>query len=585
MLRTLHPAVLIALCCVCAGAASDPSWTRVSSEFFDVYSDAGSDSARSTLEYFQRLRAFFLSHTSLNTSSRAPVRFVVFRSLEEFNAYRIRPNAAAYYVGTESRDYIVMPAPSADHVTVAAHEYVHVLIRASSLSLPAWLNEGLSDVFSTVVIRERASSFGGDLSGRSRALRNRRWLPLSDLVAVQADSPLRNDRHFEEQFYAESWALAHMLLLSPAYSPRFPALVTAIASGIPTANSFLKVYGKPLDTIERDLHAYVAERRFVSVSLQGVAVPAATVRISDLTTIDAHSMLADLVSAEGDLGRASMLYRELARQSPESPDFPAALGSIALRNGDRDGARREWQRAVQLGIGDPVLCYRYAVLAQDAGLPDNEVRPALERAVELQPEFDDSRYLLGLLEKRSGRYEAALLHLRAMRDVAPKRAYAYWTAVADLLIELDRREEARAAALQARDHAATASERALASQLAYVAETDLAVQFTRDSDGRAKLATTRAPHNAPAWNPFIEPGDLIQRTEGTLKEVACDGQIVRVAVSTSAGTLMLTLPDPSRIQLRNVPAGSFEFTCGPQSDRKVAVEYNQAGLLRGIEFH
>jgi len=143
-----------------------------------------------------------------------------------------------------------------------------------------------------------------------------------------------------------------------------------------------------------------------------------------------------------------------------------------------------------------------------------------------------------------------------MQNVAPKRAYAYWTAVADQLLELDRRDEARAAALQAREHASTPSEKSLASQLAYMAETDLAVQVTRDGDGRAKLATTRAPHNTPIWNPFIEPGDRMQRTEGTLKEIQCDGQLIRVSVTTAAGTLALTLPDPARVQLRNIPAVS-----------------------------
>ena len=585
MVRTLHPAVLLALCCPFASAAPNSPWTRANSEAFEIYSDAGADSARSTLEYFQRLRAFFLSYTNLNTGSSTPVRIIVFRSAEEFNPYRVRPNAAAFYIGTESRNYIVMPALSAEHLSVAAHEYVHFLIHANSLPLPAWLNEGLSDVFSTLMINERSSSVGGDLSGRSRLLRNRHWLSLQELVVLQADSPLRNDPNLEGLFYAESWALTHMLLLSPGYSPHFPELVTAIAAGLPTPSAFARVYAKSMEAMERDLHSYVADRRFMPVSLPGVSVPPPAIRISSLTPIDARSMLADLVSATGDRARATALYRELARESPESADFPAALGSIALRNGDRNTARREWQRAVQLGIADPVLCYRYAVLAQEADQPDEQVRPALERAVALQPDFDDARYLLGLLEKRTGHYEAGLVHLRAMQNIAPKRAYAYWTAVADMLLELDRREEARAAAQQAREHASTSSERALASQLAYMAETDLAVQFTRDTDGRPKLSTTRTPHNTPVWNPFIEPGDRMQRGEGTLKEIQCDGPVIHLAVTTAAGTLALILPDPSRVQLRNLPSGSFEFTCGPQPDRTVAVEYNQTGLLRGIEFH
>ena len=559
-------------------------WIRASSEHFEVYSDAGANSARSTLAYFERLRAFCLSQTSLKAETRPSVRVIAFRSVDEYNAYRIRSTAAAFYVGTESRDYIVMPALTSEHFAVAAHEYAHSLIHASGLALPAWLNEGVSEVFSTARIAERDSSIGGDQAGRSRVLRSRAWMPLQDLLAVEANSPLRNDRDREALFYAQSWALAHMLVLSPAYSPRFPALISALAGGSPSGQALTSTYGKSLDAIERDLHAYVASHPFRPVSLPGVAVPPAAAKVFELPPIASRSMLADLVGASGDLDRAVTLYRELARESSTSPEFPAALGSLALRKGDRDRARREWQRSLELGIADPALCYQYAVLAQEAGLADSQIRPALEKAVLLKPDFDDAHYLLGLIEKQSGDYAAALTQFRAMQNISPRRAYAYWDAMSDTLLALDRRDEARAAAFRAGEHAATSRERELAAQLVHMAETDLAVQFTRDAGGRPTLATTRAPHNAPAWNPFIETGDRIQRAEAVLQDVDCTGAVIQVVVASERGTLPLLMSDPSRVQLRNLPGGSFEFTCGPQIPRKIIVEYNQAGLLRGMEF-
>ena len=549
-----------------------------------MYSDAGADSARSTLAYFEQLRAFFLSQASLKADNRPPVRIIAFRSVEEYNSYRIRSTAAAYYIGTESRDYIVMPALTGEHFNVAGHEYAHFLIHATGLGLPAWLNEGLSDVFSTVRIGEHNSSIGADLPARSRLLRSRAWMPLQDLLAVQADSPLRNDRNREALFYSQCWALAHMLMLSPDYSPHFPAFVSALSTGLSSSKALTTVYGKSTDAVDRDLRVYAANHSFRPVPLPGVAVPPMAAQTYDLPAIASRSMLADLVGASGDLVRSESLYRELARESPASAEFPAALGSIALRMGDRERARREWERSIELGIADPALCYQYAVLAQDAGLADTQIRAALERAVLLKPDFDDAHYLLALTEKRSGDYEAALAHFQAMRDISPKRAYAYWSALSDALLETGRREKARAAALLAGEHAATPRERALAAQLAHMAETDLAVQFTRDANGRPKLATARAPHNAPDWNPFIEPGDRIQRSEAVLQAVECSGDGIRVILNSENGPLALSMPDPSHVQLRNIPAGSFEFTCGPQAVQRVTVEYNQAGLLRGLEF-
>ena len=81
---------------------------------------------------------------------------------------------------------------------------------------------------------------------------------------------------------------------------------------------------------------------------------------------------------------------------------------IALHKGDSAGARRAWKHAIDQGIADANLCYRYAILADQAGLPAGDIRPALERAIALQPDFDDAHYQLALLEKNAGRYEAAL---------------------------------------------------------------------------------------------------------------------------------------------------------------------------------
>lgn len=231
------------------------------------------------------------------------------------------------------------------------------------------------------------------------------------------------------------------------------------------------------------------------------------------------------------------------------------------------------------------------MLAQEAGLPENQILPALKRAVALQPDFDDAHYMLALIEKNAGHSEAALTHLLAMQNISSRRRFAYWSALADALLDIGRREECRGAAMQAYEHAATAAEREHALQLTYMAGTELAVQFTRDPDGRAQLTTTRAPRGAPDWNPFVESGDRMQRVDGTLKEIDCAGDITRFALTTAGGALTLLMRDPSRVQLRNAPGGSFEFTCGPQAESRITVEYaapeppEGEGLLRAIEFH
>ena len=299
--------------------------------------------------------------------------------------------------------------------------------------------------------------------------------------------------------------------------------------------------------------------------------------------------MAEILLAAGDLDRARTRYSDLARETPQDAAVHAALGNIALRQGDNDRAREQWKLAIALGIQDATLCYQFAALGDRAGVPEAELRPALERAVQLKSDFDDARYQLALMEKNAGHYDAAIAHLRAMRTVAPSRAFNYWTAMADALLQLDRRDEARAASKKAMEHATTAVERARATQLEYFAVTDLDVQFTVGKNGRAELSTTRVPHATADWNPFIEPGDKIRHVDGALREIECSGAVTRFVVDTSEGPVTLAIPDPGHVQMRNAPA---EFTCGPQKSTKVSVDYaissapgvKADGLVRGMQF-
>lgn len=584
--------VLAALSMLCAAYARPaPTWTLAKTQHFELYSQNGAATARSALIWFEQLRTFFQQQTGLSLDNRLPVRVIGFRSEGEYRPYRLRPTSDAYYVGTENCDYIVMPALDASEFSTAAHEYAHLILHARGLRLPPWLNEGLAEFFSTLRISDRSWNLGGDLPARSRLLKRDSWMPLSRLLTLPAESALQENRDKAALFYAQSWKLTEMLVLSPEYRPRFQMLTAVLTSGIPSLQAIEKVYEKPLEPITQDMHSWAdTGHKITRLSVPAPATHTMGVEVSTVPALASQSLMAELLLAIGELDRAEALYRDLARESPGNPNVSAALGTIALRKSDRESARKHWKQAIEAGINDAILCYRYASLAQDAGLSADEVRPALQRAIAQRPDFDDARYSLALLESNTGHYETAVAQLRAMRSVAPARAYAYWSAMAYALNELGNRDESQAAAQRAMEHAATPAEHSNAAQLAYVAQTDLAVQFTRDANGHEQLVTTRVPHNTADWNPFIEPGDRIRRVEATLREFRCSaGRAAGIVIDTAQGPLTLTIPDASHILMRNAPS---EFMCGPQPASAVMVEYaasetqngNTAGVLRGMEF-
>jgi tetratricopeptide (TPR) repeat protein len=375
-----------------------------------------------------------------------------------------------------------------------------------------------------------------------------------------------------------------MLMIAPDYAPRMPQFVAVLDAGASSEEAFRRIYGKTLDAISHDLRLWVENRKIAPVTASAV-VSNSEMAVAKATSFTVRALLAELYVALRNLDRADALYRELAEEAPDDADISAARAALALERGDPETARAQWRQALDHRLRDAAACYRYYVLARKAGFPDEELRPALEQAVALEPVFDDALYNLGLLEHQAGAEGAAADHLRAMHRIRPGREYAYWTVLAAMLAELDQRKEAKAAADKALTYAQNDEERGYATQLGVIALTDPVVQFVRDPDGTVHLVATRAPHDGPEWNPFIEPGDQIRRVEARLREIDCSGGTTTFILQTGAQKLRLAVPDPQRVQMRNAPA---EFTCGPQPLNNVvavfAIQGPADGRLRGLEF-
>jgi tetratricopeptide (TPR) repeat protein len=574
-MRAARACAILAFLAAACGAREVAGWNRAATPHFEIYSNADPETLRSLALNLERLHAFFVGQVGISPRAHRQIRVICFASAQEYSQYRARPGVDAFYIGAEGRDYIVLPAVPRADLRVAAHEYAHVLIHSGGWTLPEWIAEGIGDVVSTVQMSDRESRIGGDTLGRSQALKNGKWMTLPELFAFTLKAPPGGART-EGVFYSQSWALTDLLMLSPIYRAGFPALLAALASGVSAEQALDAVYHTPLSAVERDLRARVA-RGSIALPLPAVAGPSAQVQVETVTPFASRAMLADLQLANGDLAAAASAFLELAAERPVSGEVLAAIGTIALKRGDTAAAVTAWKRAVELGVADADLCYRYAVLADTRGL---SARQALERALVLRPDFDDARFKLALLEKNAGHAAAAVSQLRAMRQVGPTRAFAYWSSMADALLDLDRRAEAKQAAAEAHAHAAGDEERQRAAELAWLADTELAVEI----EGQ-KFHTVRVPVGGVQRNPFIEAGDRVQRTEATMRQVDCPENGIQLVVDTAQGALTLAIPDPSRVQIRNAGSVAFEFICGPQDARRVLVEYAPAGsIVRGLEF-
>jgi tetratricopeptide (TPR) repeat protein len=503
---------------------------------------------------------------------------VCFATEADYAAYRILPGADGFSLTGSVGEYIVVHGSRSD-LRLAAHEYAHLLIHSSGFSLPDWLAEGVSEVVSSVRFGERYSLIGGDLPGRSQQLKTTPWMTPDELF--RSNPKILPDVAREPLFYSQSWAVTETLLVSPTYAPGFAAFLAMLARGSSTAAALQGVYTTTPEALFRDARDRVSHG-MTALPLPPVAANA-EVTLNTAEPFSVRVMLAGLRHAAGDTSRAETLYRELAAERPADASIRAELGYMALERKDTEGAAREWGIALQQGLRDADLCFRYAQLADALGLGEAQVRAALERAIELRPDFDAAHFRLGTMDRNASRPAEAIAHFRAMKPPSPERAWLYYTSLADALLELNRRAEAKDAAMLARRAAITEEEHTRARNLAYLADTEMSVEIVRGPDGRREFRTVRVPVNAAPRNPFIEADEEALSAEASLDRVECGDDGSRLVVKTKSGPLSLDITDPSRVQIRNAGGVKFEFVCGPQQPRAVLVEFTAARVLRGLE--
>ena len=563
--------------CALVSARAEDTWFELRTPHFELITNAAERYTPGLLFHLEQLRRLFLTQASAaEDPAQPPVRIIAFRTQAEYARYRLDDSADAYYFGAPGRDYIVMPLNRAEDLYVAAHEYAHVAIHRAGLRLPLWLSEGLPEVFSTVRFHNGQATVGQPNALRLQALTHATWLPLAEVMTRKATPEAKDKRGM---FYAESWALAHMLMFSPAYGARFAAVMAQSGEGIAASSK-----------LEHDLRAWIARPSLPSVTvtpdgfdLQRPPKP------EPLNSFAVDLALAELLLTTGRPEQARDAYLRLETPFPANPDIQASLGRIALAAGRKAEALERFGRAMSLGIRNAHLCYEFAVMAQDAGLPQGDVTAALERAVSLDAGFDEARYQLGLTYMNAGRFQAALKHMQALRFVPYRRAFAYYTALSYIQNELGMRDEAARSAADGRRVARTQEEADRAAELGWMAESEIVVQMTSDKAGQLRRISNKGTA-LEDWNPFIEPGDRVERREGAIQEVICSEADLRIVVMSEGRAFTVSVAHPERVQLRPAGIATLEFTCGKQDGRRVLVEYaagkgrETAGVLRGIRF-
>jgi hypothetical protein len=299
------------------------SWIKLSTADFEAYTTGDEEAGRNLVVRLEQLRAILQPILGWRSAPRdqreKPICVIAFGSRDEFQPYAPISRSIGFFLPGARRDFVVLDGTRADS-RAGAHEYVHFLMSESGTLLPVWLNEGLAELYSNLWESRdgERTELGQFIPGRVLALRRDRWIPLADLIAAKADSGIFTDSALVDAAYAESWLLAHMLVLDPRYQNRFPDFLAAVqATG--TAEAMGQVYGKPVAEIETDLRAHL-EAGQTNIRILGDPPGTVDLRITAEygADFDGLSAVAEMLgNYRGRVEQSRQMYRQLERDYPQ----------------------------------------------------------------------------------------------------------------------------------------------------------------------------------------------------------------------------------------------------------------------------
>jgi Flp pilus assembly protein TadD len=450
-----------------------------------------------------------------------------------------------------------MQLAGADTYRIVYHEYTHLLLRHAGYRVPVWFNEGLAELFSTADVGRDEVRIGALIPAHIGTLRDQRMLDLQTLTAVDHRSPFYNERGKTGIFYAQSWALVHMLNFAPEYRSGVANFVEMILAGEDAVSAFRQAFGKAPAAVIQDLKAYLASGRFEGLRFGAQKLNVQSIKSEPVTSVDTALALADLLATIGKIDAARLAFGKLEAAYPDRPDVLLALGQFAVRLEDFSGARQYLERSIHAGSTSPRVFYEYAIVLRNLGEPQALVVDNLTRAVRLDDRFFEGQYYLGSLHLQAERFIPAIQHLKRATELQPSRL-GVWESLAVAFHKAGSKEDARAAATTARRLASGPEDAARIDALLDLIESDVD-KIVVAPPGKKADASAAAPP--------------ISRVDGVLTQVDCLGKRARLHIAVPGGKVLLLVTNAGSVRLWGAGVTQTELACGPSSPRPVLVEY------------
>ncbi len=448
-------ALLASVAAFAAGAAEievpkpTERWIEVRTANFRFFSNAGQGATRRVAADLEELRAVLAQLTDFELQSPIPTLIYVFKNDRSFTPYKIlydnRPGLmSGYFINHSDANYIAIDAGSSDASAIVFHEYVHYVTANNFWWLPVWLSEGLAEFYQTFEVVDGTVYIGLPINQHLATLRGSTRVPMTELVAVDYESPYYNERDRKNDFYAQSWALTHYLLLgNPERRQQFGRFVAAIGRGTPADAAFADAFGPDPDLLEREVRGHVRGPRIPFLKTEAEIDVDQSMTIVEMPHADVLFRLGDLLSSQvPERPESSSYFKAALEIDPDHSPSLTALALAAEERADWDAAAHLYARAVEANAGDVRALFHWGeFLSRHLG-DSQRALAALSEATRLEPAFAPAWVALSSLYVQLGDTSPAALAAAETAHRLEPADLASTLGLLRLLVRLDRRDRA-----------------------------------------------------------------------------------------------------------------------------------------------
>ena len=479
--------------------------------------------------------------------------------------------------------------------------------------MPLWLNEGLAEFYQNTDIDENDARLGQPSVEDIRLLRQTTLLPLPTLFAVNYNSPYYHEENKGSIFYAESWALAHYLLVTDAdkKTDRLPRYADLLASGTDPLAAATSAFGD-LKKLQLDLNVYVqqAQFRFFKKKVSPETDPT-TFKVETLTSPQADAIRADFLVYNRRTQDARTLLDRVLHDDPNNVSARETLGFLEFQAGHLEEAKKWYRQAVELDSQSYLAHYYFAAISMQGAVDpsdEKQVENSLRMATKLNPSFAPpfDRLAVFLGRRHADLAEAHMMGLTAV-SLDPENI-GYRVNVASVLMEMRQGQNAVNVLRIAAKLAKTPQEIEFLNNALLNAQTFADSQDEmeeQEEQTQGGVANSEPSSNATVTSSAdtskvprlvrrdIVPNGLHHFVTGVLKDVHCDSFNIDLAVQSPAKSLTVHADNYLKVRFTTLgfqPSGDLN-PCAQLEGRPAKVEYVEAAdkakaaYLFAIELH